>query len=494
MPPRRSRRHRRYIREIQRLRRVSRVQREYLAIVSHELRTPIAAILGGMELLRCEEAHCGQQAVALDVIETSTAHLSDLVGDVRQLSSAEAASMQLRLQPVSIARVCSESVKLVSALARSKQIALDLEIEASLRNVRADPLRLRQILGNLLNNAVKFTPCSGRIGLHVKRAQGGTAAVFEVWDSGPGLSAAQVARLTAFHPFTRLPSSGPAPEGAGLGLSIVKRLVDLHSGKLSIQSAPGVGSRFRVQMPLAPPHAAPDVHAATRADEDESTTGRPQSAAVSPGIRVLFVDDVAANVTIASTYLRQAGFDVTIADGVQRALDILRDTTIDVIVCDVRMHGMDGVELTRLVRNDAMLADLPIIALTGSDRPADRRRCLAAGMNDFLSKPVSLSRLARTISRHAPRRPDNDGSDSRVPSLAGVGWTRELPAERSTGVVQVLHDINDALGAVIGNLDLALQPAESCYETMLRDALDSCLRATDLLKRLRNTIQTAEFD
>lgn len=486
MRRRRARRHRHIDDVNERLRVVNRAQREFLAVVSHELRTPLTGILGSVELLRQGDAFAGgQQGLLLDLIETGAAHLVDLIGDVLDLASAEAGRMQVVLQPVSIAQVCSNSVKLIVALARSKQITVDIEIDSALTYVRAEPRRLRQILVNLLSNAVKFTPPTRRIGLRVTGSADATRAVFEVWDNGPGLTSEQVARLQTFQPYTRLMQT---QEGAGLGLSIVKQLVELHSGRLSIHSLPAAGSRFRVEIPLAPPDAALEARRAVQAREDVSTESDLSlaEAAIPAGIRVLLVDDVVGNVTITSTYLTYAGFEVMTADSAQRALDILRDTTVDVLVCDVRMPDMDGLALTRFIRSSARHADLPIIALTASGRQQDRRSCLAAGMNEYLLKPLPLSQLAKTIARLGPQVRDGYADAQPARSHTRIDERAREPAGQGDACAALLlHDINDALGAAIGNLDLALNVSTVCESASLRDAFDSCVRVAELLQRLR---------
>jgi CheY-like chemotaxis protein/nitrogen-specific signal transduction histidine kinase len=461
---------------------LSRAQRQFLAVVSHELRTPLSGILGSVELLRRSGGAAfagGTHAVLLDLIEASATHMLDLTGDVLDLSSAEAGRMHVVLQPVSIAAICESSVQLIQSLAWSKQLTIHVDIEPSLTHVHAQPRRLRQILGNLLGNAVKFTPAAGNIGLRVTRSDDGMRCVFEVWDDGPGLTAEQVTRLQAFEPYTQLMQ---VPEGtlrgAGLGLSIVKRLVDLHSGTFSIHGVPGAGSRFRVEIPLASPDAA-------QVDQDVSGANVSPLAepVVRPGTRVLMVDDVPGNVLILSTYLAHIGFDVMSADSGQRALDILRDTAVNVLVCDIRMPDMDGWSLTRLIRNSPRHAALPIVALTASSGPEDRQRCLAAGMNEYLIKPVPLSQLGMTIARLAQRDEQSSGAQAQLAPVEGLDEGLAGPGDSAETLL--LHDINDALGAAIGNLDLALHTGAVCESAALRDALDSCLRIADLLKRLR---------
>ena len=464
-----------------RLRSVSRAQRDFLAVVSHELRTPLSGILGAVELLKpiVGDRVGGPQAVLLEQIQASAAHLTDLIEDVLDLSSAAAGRMQVTLRPVCISEICNQSIAMVQSLAQAKGLDVALEIEPALSYVRAEPRRLKQMLVNLLSNAVKFTPSARPIGLRVTASTDATRAVFEVWDSGPGLTEAQIAELQAFEPYKRLEQSREhASSGAGLGLSIVKRLVDLHGGSFSIHGEPGLGCRFRIEIPLV---SAKQVHDAERLTPHDLPASSLTQAA---GTRVLLVDDIAANTSITATYLTRAGFQVFTAGNAREALELLSEQTVDVLVCDVRMPDMDGIELVRLIRSNPRHAAVPIIAFSGSIGENEQRRCLSAGVDEYLVKPSPLHRLATTIARLSSR--DCDGA---CRASSHMHFELEsVQADAKHGDAQealVLHDIHDALGAAIGNIDLALNDSATFVPETLRDALESCLRVAELLEKLR---------
>jgi len=469
---------------ISRLRSVNRSQRDFLAVVSHELRTPLSGILGAAELLKpVVGGRAGSpQAQLLEQIEASAAHLTDLIGDVLDLSSVAAGRMQAALRPVCIVEICSQSIALLQSIAQAKGLAVELEIDPALSHVRAEPRRLRQMLINLLSNAVKFTPSAHPIGLCVTRSADETRAVFEVWDSGPGLTEAQIAELRAFVPYTQLEQPrDDVSLGAGLGLSIVKRLVDLHAGSFSIHGEPGTGCRFRIEIPLAPAEQAHEQLRVTAIDPPPANLTNPA------GTRVLLVDDVAANTSITAAYLTRAGFQVLTADSARRALDLLSERTVDVLICDVRMPDMDGVELARQIRSGSRHPAVPIVAFTGSISRNERRRCLAAGVNEYLVKPLPLQRLATTIARLASRNCDADGGANPLSQHVELGSMQAEALQGDAREALVLHDIHDSLGAAIGNLDLALSDSAACLPETLRDALESCLRVADLLEQLRRS-------
>jgi CheY-like chemotaxis protein len=280
---------------------------------------------------------------------------------------------------------------------------MGFEMDTAVSLVLADARRLKQILVNLLSNAIKFTPDGGQIGLEVHGDSENRILSFAVWDTGIGIRQEDLARL--FRPFTQLDASTTrAAQGTGLGLALVSQMARLHGGGVTVESEPGQGSRFIVSIPWL---AVPEADAPDSAEErTEAAPPPPQTAGpdLPPATgdrrpKVLLVDDTEAGRSLVRDYLGARGYRVlTAGDGFDGVAQAAEDRP-DIILMDVMMPGLDGIETTRRMRNVAELEHTPIIALTALAMPGDRERCLAAGMNDYLSKPVKLAQLAQVIER-----------------------------------------------------------------------------------------------
>jgi CheY-like chemotaxis protein len=282
------------------------------------------------------------------------------------------------------------------AAALSKSITLQLEFDQQLPDVWiGEPTRLRQVLTNLLSNAVKFTQDRGRVTLRVAGARlslGGSALRFEVQDSGPGISVPTQARL--FRAFEQGDSSITRRfGGTGLGLSICKDLLRLMDGTIELESRPGEGSTFRVIVPLAPARSDPDRPVVTR------TTDR---AALPAEVTVLLVEDDAVNRIVMEAVLRDLGVRAISVDSGASALALLETTPVDLVLMDCQMPGMDGLTVARhwrIKEPQLRRRRVPIIALTGEAHAGARAACLEAGMDDYLTKPVSGRDLGAVLSR-----------------------------------------------------------------------------------------------
>jgi len=268
-----------------------------------------------------------------------------------------------------------------------------------------DVTRLRQVLVNLLSNAVKFTPEGGRIGVEVSGDTARRQVRFVVWDTGIGIAPEDMSRL--FNPFVQLDSRlARQHSGTGLGLSLVHRLVDMHGGSVAVDSTVGEGTRFTVALPWLP---LPDSDA--RADvipagpRIDSVMGAHHNG---PPL-VLIADDNAPARTMVGDYLDRAGFRVVFAEDGKAALDRARSDTPAVILMDVQMPGLDGIEVIRRLRALPEIAAVPIVALTALVRPGDRERCLSAGATTFLSKPVQLFDLLQTVRELSRAHSSEDG-------------------------------------------------------------------------------------
>jgi len=505
------------------LEQAARAKDEFLASMSHELRTPLNAILTLTESL--EEGTYDplneRQLKPLRTIAESGYHLLNLINDVLDLSRIEAGKMDLQMELIEIDPLLQASLRLIKQQAQKKNLKILLATDQSVQYLYADPRAFKQMLVNLLGNAVKFTPEGGRIGLEVDGDAIHNVAHFVVWDTGIGIAPEHTGLL--FKPFMQVDSGMDRKYGgSGLGLSLVYRMAELHGGSVSVESVPGEGSRFTISLPwissVQPqtsssqlPERLPEVNRAliiedspTAADQltrylselgaevsvhpagdaaidkaipyhpdviildiqlpflsgwevlksfksdkrtssipvivvtvvDEHARGMALGAAdylVKPITRsqfhealrkalapdmsateslpsklpvVIIAEDNLANQITYSDFLAYKGYRVILARNGTEAIEHSREVNPDLILMDIQMPGVDGLEAIRRLRADPDMHKIPIIALTALAMPGDRERCLEAGANDYLTKPVSLKHLAQTIETLL-RRKDN---------------------------------------------------------------------------------------
>ena len=376
------------------LARASRLKDAFLASMSHELRTPLNSILGLSESLAAglHGPLNDKQTRYLELVGTSGRHLLSLINDILDLAKIESGQQQLECEPCRVSDLCNGSIQLVAPMAAKRRQELSCEVAVPDLRLHADARRLKQVLVNLLGNAVKFTPEGGRLGLRVHATPADIR--FEIWDRGIGIAATDLPRL--FTPFQQLDSRlAREYEGTGLGLSLVKQLTALHGGRVEVASRSGEGSTFTVILPASlvvpePPPPEPAV-----ADDIAST---PVNAPVEKRL-ILIADDNPLNVLAIHDYLEIKGYRVEIAENGRIAVDKTRVLRPALIVMDVQMPVMDGLEATRTIRAlpDTALAATPIIALTALAMSRDRELCLAAGANDCLVKPCNPSKLLARI-------------------------------------------------------------------------------------------------
>jgi len=370
---------------------------EFLASMSHELRTPLTSILGLSEALQMSiyGPLTEKQVPALKTIRESGEHLLALITDILDLSKTSAGKLELQTAPVIVADVCQASLRLIAGQAQKKNIQLLHLINMAPGWMQVDERRLKQILVNLLGNAVKFTPEGGQIGLEVTGDAERGLARFVVWDTGIGIAPEVMPRL--FKPFVQLDNKlNRDHSGTGLGLALVHQLVALHGGSISLESAgrPGEGSRFTVALPWN-----------VRTEEEmplpveHRQTAGPLAAAPQrlAGAQILVADDNATTLEFLHDSLAAHGYAVTVAHNGVEALSRARALQPAVMVLDIQMPGLDGLEVMRQAREQPGLAAIPIIALTALAMPGDRERCLDAGADDYLAKPVSLTALLKKI-------------------------------------------------------------------------------------------------
>ena len=365
---------------------------QFLANMSHEIRTPMTGILGALSLLGCDELS-PQQRKLLDTASSSSEALLTLLNEVLDFSKIEAGKLELVNEPMLLRPVLSSIVDLLAPMAQRKGLALSMEFDPSLpARVKGDAGRIRQVLLNLVGNAVKFTD-SGHVAVRARREAGGDSRpvmVLEVEDSGIGISPAVLERL--FTPFFQADQSDRRRfGGSGLGLVISKRLTEAMGAELSVESAPGQGSTVRLKLPLEvladAPAAAPAALAGT----------------VSPAPlagKVLLVEDNPVNRMLAVAMLGNLGIEVTEAENGLVALQHLEKSRFDLVLMDCQMPVMDGFEATREIRareHGALAARIPIIAVTANALSGDSEQCLQAGMDAYLAKPFTLNTLREAI-------------------------------------------------------------------------------------------------
>ncbi|MCL4294640.1 MAG: PAS domain S-box protein [Anaerolineae bacterium] len=382
------------------LARAARLKDEFLANMSHELRTPLNAILGMSEVLR--EHIYGplneKQLHAVGHIEEGGRHLLTLINDILDLSKIEAGKLELFMAPVSVENVCQASLRFIKQMAQKKRIEVTLALASPLGTLQADERRLKQILVNLLTNAVKFTPEGGQVRLEVGYEGGGEAIQFRVRDSGVGIAAEDMQRL--FKPFVQLDSKlSRHHEGTGLGLSLVSRLTELHGGSVRVESQVGQGSQFTISLPCL--GEGSPVEAVAHQPSGSPPAGLEKGSGQKRPL-ILLAEDNEANIETLRPYLGAKGYRLKVARNGSQAVQMAQEERPAVILMDIQMPVLDGLEAIRQLRANGHFAGVPIIALTALAMPGDRERCLAAGANEYLSKPVSLKSLVELISKMAP--------------------------------------------------------------------------------------------
>lgn len=420
-----------------------RARDEFLAMVNHELRTPLNAILLLTEVLHkgiYGEMNEKQQRSVRDIAESGR-HLLSLISDILDVSKIEAGKLDLEIAPCAVESICHSSLQLVQGMARKNDIQVSLELAPGIETVRADARRLKQMLVNLLSNAVKFTPPGGSVGLRVVAEE--DRAHFTVWDTGIGIAEKDMDKL--FQPFVQL-DTGHARQygGSGLGLVLVSNMAKMHGGGVSVESEVGQGSSFTVSLPWCADEAADpgielccmerneelatetkiqaaSMHRRLTAEEPIGSAGQSSAAPESAGEEplILVADDNVPNVDALTEYLSIHSCRLVVAHDGADAIEKARQLRPQLILMDVHMPEVDGIEATRQIRAIENMADIPIVALTASVMPGDRERCLEAGMNGFLGKPVDLDALDQMILRYAGTGREEAQTEAITPSGSG---------------------------------------------------------------------------
>ena len=380
---------------VQRETKANLAKREFLFNMSHDIRTPMNAIIGFTALAQTHIDDRGQVEDYLKKISVSSQHLLSLINDVLDMSRIESGKVTLEAKPVHLPELVHELRDIVQAVVSEKDLSLTLDtVGVENEDVIADPLRLEQILINVLANAVKFTPDGGQISLWIVQKDTAPAGYadfeFHIKDNGIGMS--EEFQKHIFEQFARERTSTVSKiQGTGLGMAITKSLVDMMGGRITVKSEQGKGSEFTISLRF------PIGEAKT-----EQTPPAAKASAFT-GKKLLVVEDNELNLEIASTLLKEAGFEVDTAENGKIAVEKVEAASADrydLILMDIQMPEMDGYEATRRIRAlpDTKKAALPIVAMTANAFEDDRKNALRAGMNGHIAKPLDIQKLFQVLS------------------------------------------------------------------------------------------------
>jgi signal transduction histidine kinase len=369
---------------------MSQAKGEFLANMSHEIRTPMNGVIGTLQLLSDTELGPAQQEY-VTTAHKSAHSLLTILNDILDLSKIEAGKLNIELIPLDLREIVSELVTLHAMTAEEKVIQLYADIDEQLPQVLiGDPTRIRQILANLVSNALKFTE-KGHvlIKIRVVSSEGNNADIrMEVEDTGVGIQEEVIGKL--FNEFTQADGSTTRKYGGtGLGLAIVKQLVEMMRGQFGVESVPGKGSTFWFEVPL---EISTEQSLKQSPDQELELKGELSG-------HVLLVEDNPINQMVAQKMLEKIGVESTLAADGQEALNMLEQAKFDAVLMDCQMPVMDGFEAARRIREQSLLSGLPVIAMTANVMEGDREKCLEAGMNDYIGKPVVQADLKKTLAR-----------------------------------------------------------------------------------------------
>jgi len=366
----------------------SRRKDEFLATLAHELRNPLAPISNALHVWPLVEDRPGEVVRLREMMGRQVRQMVRLIDDLLDVSRITRGKIQLRKERVDLRGAITEALEPLAPLLEAERHALVVDLPEQALEMEADPGRLLQVFGNVLHNAIKYTPPEGRI--RVRAIRSGEVAIVTVADDGPGIPADMLLRI--FDLFTQVDQSlARLHGGLGIGLTLVRRLVELHGGSIEARSdGPGQGSEFRIVLPLA-------MQPLERDDEPA-----PDSLGLLPRRRVLVVDDIEASASTVVWMLESLGQQAAAAHDGESALRILPGFRPDVAFIDIAMPGMDGYELARRIR--ALPGEQPVlVALTGFGQEEDRLRAQAAGFDDYLVKPTTIEILHRALASAGSR-------------------------------------------------------------------------------------------
>ena len=374
------------------LKEANRLKTEFLATLAHELRNPLAPILSGLEVMKRTGDSADTISRIREMMERQAIHMTHLVDDLLDLARISSGKLEIRREKVVLQRVISTAIEASSPLLESKQHAFHFRMPEESLYLDIDPTRIAQVISNLLNNAAKYTPDGGTIELAVEQDIAGIAV--SVSDNGAGLSQDNMDNV--FKMFAQVDlNTGSSQGGLGIGLTLVRQLVEMHGGQVMAFSAGlGKGSTFSVRLPLGTERPAQPSGSAGSTNSD---------LALSVGLRVLVVDDNIDAAEMLSVLLNISGYSVKSAHGGREAVQLATEFRPHVVFLDLGLPDMDGCEVARIIRARPQLSGVILVALTGWGSEADRERTEAAGFDHHLTKPATFDDISTLLAELSPQ-------------------------------------------------------------------------------------------
>lgn len=461
----------------------NRAKSQFMATMGHEIRTPLNAILGMVELLELTRLS-SESAAHVRTIRRSGEALLDIINEILDYAKIEHGKLELEQRSVDLLTLAETSAEMMRGRATEagNRIVVDLPYRWRARYVLSDPTRLRQVILNLMSNAVKFTS-QGTVTLRLRqfREQSGSWLRVEVQDTGIGIGAEGQEKL--FRPFSQVDASiSRKYGGTGLGLTICKEIIDRFGGRIGVDSVTGEGSTFWFEIPI---EAAVAVHT-------EVVPTQSQGLADLPRLKILVAEDNKVNQQVILGYLKHLKQAVVIADNGEIALERARSEAFDLILMDMQMPVMDGIEATtRLRTSGGVSADTPIVALTANASEEDRQRCVDAGMAGFQAKPISIAMLHKLIA-DVERHPANDTVAKPrgfAPEVVAPPAAADAPRPPETAPAATRRAAADALSQRRQEIADVLGP--EAFDELMQSFFDD---AVDLLDKLRQSMSSGQTD
>jgi EAL domain-containing protein (putative c-di-GMP-specific phosphodiesterase class I)/signal transduction histidine kinase/DNA-binding NarL/FixJ family response regulator len=438
----------------------SQAKSEFLSSMSHELRTPLNAILGFSQLFEKNKNIDKDLQFNARRINHAGKHLLTLIDEILDLSRIESGEVELSMEPVPLVNVIKDSITWVSAQAKSRQIKIQFDpVLLAGVLVEADAIKLKQVFLNLLTNAVKYNKKGGSVKVNFKKLKNGFVRI-GINDTGAGIAKDRLDDL--FQPFNRLGAESSGTEGTGIGLVITRKLVRLMNGQLIVESTPGKGSIFWVELQ--------STHATNTETNVKNITSvvKHQNNLIRPiiNLKILVAEDNLINQDLIAAQLKSLGYDADYAVNGAEALELWKIYNYDLLITDVRMPVMDGIELAKQLRSmeSGSAQPKPIIAITANALEKDVKRCRKAGINDVIEKPVDLDDLERSLQKWSTQKKTNERQITKIEKNAGSKGIEAVDItvlQKSTGNKVDTH--RELLSAYINALPEALESIQIAF-------------------------------